>query len=67
MLRNLDLGDGSPASVEAGWGIGAASPGGYACPGSAPGWPLGVVTLHDLGFLERAVEDGHDAGGLMTA
>ncbi|WP_328463716.1 hypothetical protein OHA21_38710 [Actinoplanes sp. NBC_00393] len=29
--------------------------------------PLGVVTLHDLGFLERAVEDGHDAGGLVTA
>jgi hypothetical protein len=28
--------------------------------------PLGVVTLYDLGYLERAVEDGHNAGYLLA-
>jgi hypothetical protein len=27
--------------------------------------PLGVITLEDLGLLERVVEDGHDAGRLL--
>jgi hypothetical protein len=34
---------------------------------SERGTPLGVVTLYDLGYIERAAEDGRDAGALLAA